>query len=147
MLVFDRTPIARLVSCAAAFGSAALLFDYLSRGIDQLHPLPLTGLALLVVGTLLSALVQYGDHIYMSAEGLLYRNKLIPLFRNERWLHWDEIVEVREIRRKILVLLARDGRRVLVDAIAGYQIARQEIIRRARNAVLSGTLVQGEEQS
>ena len=56
-------------------------------------------------------------------------------------------MEVREIRRKILVVLAEDGRRLLVDAIGGYQIARREIIRRARNAALSGTLRGDSEQS
>jgi len=53
---------------------------------------------------------------------------------------WEDIVEIREIKRKILVLLSRDGRRVLVDAILGYAIARNEILMRAPHAVLSGTL-------
>lgn len=141
VLVFDRTPVARLISCAATFGSAALFFDYLSRGPGRIHPLPLLGLALLVVGTLLSALLQYGDHIYVSPEGVLYQNRLIPWFgRAARSLRWDEIIEIREIRRKILVLLSADGRRILVDAIAGYTLARAEILRMAPHAVVSGTL-------
>jgi hypothetical protein len=144
-LVFDRTPVARLISCASVFASAALLFDYLSRGRENLHLLPLIGLSLLVIGTFLSALLQYGDHIYLNADGLIYRNKLLPLLRSERWMRWEEIIEVREIRRKILVLFAEDDRRLLVDAIAGYEIARREIVRRARNAVFSGTLAEESE--
>ena len=141
VLVFDRTPVARLISCAATFGSAALFFDYLSRGPGRIHVLPLIGLGLLVIGTLLSALLQYGDHIYMTPKGVLYQNKLLPLFgRAAKGLLWEEIIEIREIRRRILVLLSADGRRILVDAIAGYTLARAEILRRAPHAVVSGTL-------
>jgi len=141
ILVFDRTPVARLISCAATFGSGALFFDYLSRGTDNIHALPLVGLSLLVLGTLLSALLQYGDHIYMTPQGVLYQNKLLPLFgRGAKWLLWEDVIEIREIRRKILVLLSADGRRILIDAIAGYTLARAEILRRAPNAVVSGTL-------
>ncbi|HVT05269.1 MAG TPA: hypothetical protein VHL58_18045 [Thermoanaerobaculia bacterium] len=133
--------MARLISCAAAFGSAALFFDYLSRGAGRIHVLPLIGLGLLVIGTLLSALLQYGDHIYMTPKGVLYQNKLLPLFgRTAKGLLWEEIIEIREIRRRILVLLSADGRRILVDAIAGYTLARAEILRRAPHAVVSGTL-------
>jgi hypothetical protein len=140
-LVFDRTPVARIFSCAAAFGSAALLFEYLSIGADRIRLLPLLGLGLLVLGTLASALLQYGDHIYVSPDGLLYENRWLPRFIwQTRWLRWDEIVEVREVRRKILILLSRDGRRILVDAVVGYAIARREILRRVPHAVISGTL-------
>ncbi|HVT43999.1 MAG TPA: hypothetical protein VMT00_06390 [Thermoanaerobaculia bacterium] len=142
VLVFDRTPLARLVSCAAAFGAAALFFDYLSRGSDDLHFVPLIALGLLLVGTILSALLQYGDHIYVGSTGLLYENRWLPFLRRGRWMRWDDVVEVREIRRKILILLSRDGRRVLVDAIIGYAIARREILRRTPHAVISGTLTQ-----
>lgn len=135
VLVFDRTPVARLISCASVFGSAALLFDYISE--DPVRPIAVVGLILLVIGTLFSALLQYGDHIYLSSEGLLYKNKLLPMFRSERWMRWEEIAEVREIRRKILVLLAYDGRRLLVDAIGGYAIARREILKRVPRAALS----------
>ncbi|HEY5611775.1 MAG TPA: hypothetical protein VIL97_11235 [Thermoanaerobaculia bacterium] len=140
-LVFDRTPVARIVSCAAMFGAGALFFDYLSRGLDNVRLFPLLGLALLVFGTILATLLQYGDHIYVGPEGLLYRNRWFAMFGGaQRWLRWEEIVEVREIRRKILILLSNDGRRILVDAIAGYAIARREILRRTPHAVISGTL-------
>lgn len=141
-LVFDRTPVARLISCAAAFGSAALIFDYLSRGIAGLRILPFLGLVLLFLGTVLAALLQYGDRITIGPEGLLYENRWLPVLRRgTAWLRWDEIVEVREVRRKILVLLSADGRRMLVDAISGYAIARAEILKRVPHAVISGTLV------
>lgn len=140
-LVFDRTPIARLISCAAAFGSGAFLFDYLARGLENVRALPLTGLVLLVLGTIAAALLQYGDHIYVSPEGLLYENRWLNLVgKHGSWLRWDEVVEVREVRRKILVLLSEDGRRILVDAVVGYAIARSEILKRAPHAVISGTL-------
>ncbi len=146
VLVFDRTPVARIFSCAAIFASAALFFDYLSLGVGQIKPLPLLGLGLLVVGTVLSALLQYGDHIYVGPSGLLYENRLLPILgRGTRWIPWDEIVEVREVRHKILILLSRDGRRILVDAIVGYAIARREILRRVPHAVVSGTLLKEEE--
>lgn len=145
VLVFDRTPVGRIISCVAVLASAAFLFDYLSRGGDEIRVLPLMGLALLLSGTLFSALLQYGDHIYLSTDGVMYRNRFLPRFgKAGRWMRWDEVIEVREIRRKMLVLLSADGRRVLVDAIAGYAIARNEILRRAPQAIRSGTLVQDE---
>jgi len=145
ILKFDRTPLARLVSCAATFGSAALLFDYLSQGADEIEALLLAGLILLFLGTLAAAVVQYGDHIYLSAEGVLYENRLLSwLGRKGRWMHWEEIVEIREIRAKVLILMSRDGRRLLVDAILGYAIARSEILKRAPDAVISGTIAKGE---
>ena len=143
ILKFDRTPVARLVSCAAAFGSAALVFDYLSKNANEIEVLPFTGLTLLFLGTLAAAAVQYGDHIYVGDAGVLYENRLLKLFgKRFRWLRWEDVVEVREIKRKVLILLSRDGRRVLVDAILGYAIARHEILRRAPHALVTGTLAQ-----
>jgi len=141
ILKFDRTPVARLVSCAATFGSAALLFDYMSHGAKEIEALPFTGLLVLFLGTLAAAAVQYGDHIYVSEQGVMYENRLLSLFgKRGSWMRWEDIVEVREIREKVLILLSRDGRRVLVDAILGYPIARYEILRRAPQAIVSGTL-------
>ena len=141
ILKFDRTPVARLVSCAAAFASAALIFNYLSQGWNEVEVMPLAGLVLLFTGTLAAAAVQYGDHIYVSDEGVMYENRLLSLFgKRGRWMRWEDIVEVREIRRKVIVLLSRDGRRMLVDAILGYAIARAEILRRAPQALVTGTL-------
>jgi hypothetical protein len=141
ILVFERPPVARLISCAAAFGSAALVFTYIAENSTNLHPLPIVGLILLFLGTLAAAIVQYGDHIYVGDEGVMYENRLLTLFgRHGRWMRWEDIVEVREVRQKILILLSRDGRRMLVDAILGYAIARAEILRRAPQAILSGTL-------
>jgi hypothetical protein len=141
ILKFDRTPVARLVSCAATFGSAALLFDYMSHGAKEIEALPFTGLLVLFLGTLAAAVVQYGDHIYVSEQGVMYENRLLSLFgKRGRWMRWEDIVEVREIRDKVLILLSRDGRRMLVDAILGYPIARYEILKRAPQAIVSGTL-------
>ena len=141
ILRFDRTPVARLISCAATFASAALVFDYLSHGAKEVEALTLAGLIVLFLCTLAAAVVQYGDHIYFSDAGVMYENRVLSwLGKPGRWLPWEDIVEIREIKRKILVLLSRDGRRVLVDAILGYAIARNEILRRAPHAVLSGTL-------
>jgi hypothetical protein len=141
ILVFERTPIARLISCAASFGSAALVFFYISKNADDLEVWPIVGLVLLFLGTLAAAIVQYGDHIYFSEDGVMYENRLLALFgKRGRWMHWNDIVEIREIRRKVLILLSRDGRRMLVDAILGYPIARREILRRAPQAILTGTL-------
>jgi len=140
-IVFDRNPVARLVSCAAAFGSAALLFGYIAQDAGRLRIAPLIGLSALVVGTILAALMQYGDRIYVSPDGLLYHNRWLSRFgRGSGWIAWRDVIEVREIRRKILVLFSEDGRRFLVDAIAGYPIARREILRRTPHAVISGTL-------
>lgn len=143
ILKFDRTPVARLVSCAAVFGSAALVFDYLSKGEKEIETWPLIGLTLLFLGTLAAAAVQYGDHIYVSDDGVKYENKVLSMFGKEsRWLRWEDVVEVREIKRKILIVLSHDGRRILVDAILGYPIARDEILRRTPHALVSGTLAQ-----
>jgi hypothetical protein len=143
ILKFDRTPVARLISCAAAFGSAALLFDYLSKGEKEFELLPFSALLLLFLGTLAAAAVQYGDHIFLSDAGVMYENRVLRwLGKRGRWMRWEEIVEVREIRARVLILLALDGRRMLVDAILGYAIARNEILKRAPHAVVSGTLAQ-----
>ena len=141
ILKFDRTPVARLVSCAAAFGSAALFFDYLARNAHDIEWFPVIGLLLLFFGTLAAAAIQYGDHIYVSDQGVLYENRLLSIFgKRGRWMRWEDVVEVREIKRKVLILLSHDGRRVLVDAILGYPIARNEILKRAPHAIISGTL-------
>lgn len=146
ILVFERPPISRLISCAAAFGSAALFFTYVAENAEDLHPLPMAGLILLFLGTLAAAIVQYGDHIYLSDQGVMYENRLLSFFgRRGRWMRWEDIIEVREVREKVLILLSKDGRRMLVDAILGYAIARAEILRRAPQAILSGTLVTRED--
>ena len=133
--------MARLISCAAAFGSAALVFNYLAESADDIDVWAFSGLLLLFAGTLAAMVLQYGDHIYVSDEGVMYENRVLSLFgKRGRWIRWEDIVEVREIRRKVLVILSRDGRRMLVDAILGYAIARAEILRRAPQAVVTGTL-------
>ncbi|HUP48480.1 MAG TPA: hypothetical protein VNA04_06795 [Thermoanaerobaculia bacterium] len=146
ILVFERPPVPRLISCAAAFGSAALFFTYLAENAHDIRPLPVIGLVLLFLGTLAAFIVQYGDHIYFSDQGVMYENRLLSLFgRRGRWMRWEDIVEVREVRQNVLILLSRDGRRMLVDAILGYAIARAEILRRAPQAVLTGTLASRED--
>jgi hypothetical protein len=141
ILKFDRTPVARLISCAASFASAALVFDYLSKGENEIEALPMIALIFLFLGTLAAAVVQYGDHIYLSDDGVMYENWLLKKFgKRGRWMRWEDVVEVREIKRKVLILFSRDGHRMLVDAILGYPIARNEILRRAPQAILSGTL-------
>jgi hypothetical protein len=145
ILVFDRSPVTRLVSCAAAFGSAALFFIYLADNANDIRALPIIGLVLLFLGTLASMTMQYGDHIYLSDTGVMYENRLLRWFgRRGHWIRWDDIIEIREVKKKVLILLSGDGRRVLVDAILGYAIARAEILRRAPQAVLSGTLAPDE---
>jgi len=145
ILKFDRTPVARLISCAASFASAALLFDYLSKGEKEIEALPIVALILLFLGTLAAAAVQYGDHIYLSDDGLMYENWVLKQFgRRGKWMRWEDIVEVREIKRKVLILFSCDGRRMLVDAILGYAIAKNEIVKRTPQAIFSGTLVQEE---
>jgi hypothetical protein len=141
ILVFDRSPVSRLISCAAAFASAALFFTYLAQSADDIQFWPVVGLVVLFLGTLAAMVQQYGDHIYFSEMGVMYENKLLSwLGRRGSWMRWEDIIEIREVKEKILILLSRDGRRVLVDAILGYAIARAEILRRAPQAVLSGTL-------
>jgi hypothetical protein len=141
VLKFDRNPVARIISCAATFGSAALVFQYLSHGASEIEALPLIGLILFFLGTLAAALQQYGDHIFLSDVGVMYENRVLSLFgKRGHWMRWEDIVEVREIKQKVLILLSRDGRRMLVDAILGYAIARNEILKRASHAVFSGTL-------
>lgn len=145
ILVFDRSPISRLISCAAAFASAALFFTYLAENENDLRALPMIGLVLLFLGTVAAAVVQYGDHIYFSDQGVMYENKLLSLLgKRGHWMRWEDIVEIREVKKKVLILLSRDGRRMLVDAILGYAIARAEILRRAPQAILSGTLTSEE---
>lgn len=141
LLVFERPPVARIVSCAAAFGSAAIFFMYLAAHPEDYELLPIVGLILLFLGTVAAAILQYGDHIYFSDFGVKYENRLLTLFgKRGHWMRWEDIVEIREVKDRILILLSRDGRRMLVDAILGYAIARAEILRRAPQAVLSGTL-------
>ena len=146
ILVFERSPVGRLISCSATFASAALVFTYIAENPTDLNALAMAGLITLFLATLLHAVLQYGDHIYFSEQGLMYENRLFSWFgKRGRWMRWEDIVEVREVREKVLVLLARDGHRVLVDAIIGYAIARAEILRRAPQAILSGTLARSEQ--
>jgi hypothetical protein len=141
ILRFDRSPVTRLISCAAVFGSAALVFNYLAKSADDIDPLAFIGLILLFLGTIAAMVIQYGDHIYVSQDGVMYENWLLRMLgKPGRWMKWEDIVEVREIKRKVLILLSSDGRRMLVDAILGYAIARAEILRRAPQAIVSGTL-------
>jgi hypothetical protein len=142
ILVFERNPVSRIISCAASFGSAAIFFMYLAEHPTDYKALPIIGLILLFLGTVAAAVMQYGDHIYFSDIGLKYENALLRwLGKHGDWMRWEDVVEVREVKDKILILLGRDGRRLLVDAILGYAIARAEIVRRAPQAILSGTLV------
>ena len=141
LLVFERPPVSRIISTAAVFGSAAIFFMYLAEHPTDYRPLPMLGLILLFLGTVVAMVLQYGDHIYFSEIGVKYENRLLSLFgRRGHWMRWEDIVEVREVKQKILILLSRDGRRMLVDAILGYAIARREILRRAPQAIKSGTL-------
>ncbi len=145
ILVFERPPISRLISCAASFGSAALIFRYIADSADDIRLLPMSGLVLLFLGTVVAMVLQYGDHIYFSDIGVMYENRLLSWFgKRGRWMRWEDIIEIREVKKKVLILLSRDGRRMLVDAILGYPIARAEILRRAPQAVLSGTLAPGQ---
>lgn len=141
ILVFRRTVSARALSMAAALGSTGLWIDYLTLEPGERSVTGLVLLSFLAAGSILAALVQYGDRIYLSAEGLLYKNSFLPRFgRGNRSISWDEVVEIREIRRKVLVLLSGDARRMVIDAIAAYPVARREILRHAPQAVISGTL-------
>jgi hypothetical protein len=141
LLVFERPPVSRIISTAAVFGSAAIFFMYLAEHPTDYRPLPMLGLILLFLGTVVAMVLQYGDHIYFSDIGVKYENRLLTLFgKRGHWMRWEDIVEVREVKQKILILLSRDGRRMLVDAILGYAIARAEILRRAPQAIKSGTL-------
>lgn len=141
ILVFDRSPVSRLVSCAAVFASAALIFNYIARSANDIDVLSLGFFIALFLGTVAAAVQQYGDHIYLSEDGVMYENRLLSLFgKRGRWMRWEDIVEIRELRKNVLVLLSSDGRRMLIDAILGYAIARHEVLRRAPQAVLSGTL-------
>jgi hypothetical protein len=141
LLVFERPPVSRIVSCAASFGSAAIFFMYLAEHPYDYEVFPMILLVLLFLGTVAAAVLQYGDHIYFSDTGVKYENRLFKLFgKRGEWMRWEDIIEIREVRQKILILLSRDGRRMLVDAILGYPIARHEILRRAPQAILSGTL-------
>lgn len=141
LLVFERPPVQRIVSCAAAFGSAAIFFMYLAEHPTNYEVLPMTGLVLLFLGTVVAMVLQYGDHIYLSDIGLKYENRVLSWFgKRGQWMRWEDIVEVREVKQKVLILLSQHGQRMLVDAILGYAIARREILRRAPQAILSGTL-------
>jgi hypothetical protein len=141
ILVFDRPPVARIVSCAAVFASAALIFNYLAKSADDIDVLSLGFFIVLFLGTVAAAAVQYGDHIYMSDAGVMYENKIMRLLgKHGRWMRWEDIVEIRELKKNVLVLLSHDGQRMLIDAILGYAIARHEVLRRAPQAILSGKL-------
>jgi hypothetical protein len=141
LLVFERPPVSRIISTAAVFGSAAIFFMYLAEHPTNYRFLPMAGLILLFLGTVVAMVLQYGDHIYFSEIGVTYENRLLSLFgKRGHWMRWEDIVEVREVKQKILILLSSDGRRMLVDAILGYAIARAEILRRAPQAIKSGTL-------
>src|SRR3990170_5227674 len=94
LLVFERPPVQRIVSCAAAFGSAAIFFMYLAEHPTDYEALPMIGLALLFLGTLVAMVLQYGDHIYFSDLGVKYENRLLTWFgKRGDWMRWEDIVE------------------------------------------------------
>lgn len=142
ILVFRRTAFARVISMAAALGSTGLLIDYLTLPAAERSVGFLLALSILATGSILAALVQHGDRIYVLPQGVLYLNRFLPRFgRGNRAMLWDDVIEIREIRRRVLVLFSRDARRMVVDAIAAYPVARKEILRHVPpNAVISGTL-------
>jgi hypothetical protein len=145
VLVFERPPVPRIFSCAAAFGSAAIPFAYIAEHPHDYETWPIVGFVLLFLGTVAAAIVQYGDHIYFSPTGVKYENAVLKLLgKRFEWMRWEDIVEVREVKERVLILASRDGRRMLVDAIVGYAIARAEILRRAPQAMLTGTLASKE---
>jgi hypothetical protein len=145
VLVFERPPVPRIISVAAVCASAALVFNYIARNDGEIDALPFSMLILLFLGTFAAAIVQYGDHIYCSEAGVMYENRVLRMLgKPGRWMRWEDVVEVREIKEKLLILSSRDGRRLLVDAIVGYAFARAEILRRAPHAILSGTLARDE---
>src|SRR4051794_23408548 len=110
ILRFDRTPVARLISCAATFASAALVFDYMSHGAKEIEPLTMTGLVLLFLCTLAAAVVQYGDHIYFSDVGVMYENRVLSwLGRAGRRLPWGDNVGIREIKGENLGVPSAGG--------------------------------------
>lgn len=128
-------------------GSAAVFFMYLAEHPEDYSVVSLSLLVLVFLGTVAGAIIQYGDYIYLSDSGLKYENRLLRLFgKTGRWMRWEDVIEVREVRKKVLVLLACDGRRLLVDAILGYAIARAEIVRRTPHALLTGTLAPHDER-
>src|SRR3954452_24377521 len=105
LLVFERSPVTRLVSCAATFASASIFFMYLAANPDDYEILPMIGLILLFLGTVVAAILQYGDHIYFSEFGVKYENRLFKLFgKRGQWMRWEDIIEVREAKRKILII-------------------------------------------
>ncbi|MGN6184581.1 MAG: hypothetical protein ACTHQM_13110 [Thermoanaerobaculia bacterium] len=139
--IFERPPVPKIFSVAATCASAAVFFMYLSEHPTDYEALPMILLLLLFLGTFGAAILQYGDHIYLSEEGVKYENRLFKVFGKQgQWMRWEDIIEVREVKERILILLSADGRRMLVDAIVGYAFARREILRRAPQAILSGTL-------
>src|SRR5436305_10954548 len=141
LLIFERPPVPRIISVAAVCASAALVFNYIARNDGEIDVLPFSVLILLFLGTFAAAIVQYGDHIYCSEVGAMYENRVLRMLgKPGRWMRWEDVVEVREIKEKVLILTSRDGRRLLVDAIVGYGFARAEIVRRVPHAILSGTL-------
>ena len=104
ILVFERPPVPRLISCAAAFASAALVFRYLADYANDIRILPILGLILLFLGTVAAMILQYGDHIYFSDIGVMYENRLLSWFgRRGYWMLWEDIIEIREVKELSLI--------------------------------------------
>src|SRR5687767_9284236 len=94
VLVFERPPVSRIISCAATFGSAAIFFMYLAEHPTDYRILPMVGLVLLFLGTVVAMLLQYGDHIYFSDVGVKYENRFLRWFgKRWEWVRWEDIVE------------------------------------------------------
>lgn len=130
-LDFRRRLGGRIASALAVLVSAALLGSWLTLASRPFAPGPTLILVVMFVGSVLAAAIEYGDRIRLTSEELRIENRWLPLVRLKgSRIRWEDVVDVRESRKSILILTAADGRRVVVDSVDRYAEARTEIARR-----------------
>jgi hypothetical protein len=122
-----------VTSTIVAVGSVAFLLYLL---LDDPGQVPVLTWVLLVfflgVGALLSV-GNYGDRISLDDEGIRISNRFVRALglRGERSLAWDEVVRLKEHRRRTLFLVREKGAPMVLDSIADYAALREEIAARS----------------
>ncbi|MEE9218335.1 MAG: hypothetical protein V3U98_04635 [Acidobacteriota bacterium] len=130
---YRRTLGSRLLALAAALLFAGLCLQIMAWPPEEGAGRGLAVCGLLLLLSLVLVAQNFGDRIELNEGGVRFRN----LWRERfglgagRFLRWDEVEDVREIRRdqrpallqggRAVLVLSRSGRRYVFDSIEGLE--------------------------
>ena len=127
--VYRRTTGSRVISTIVGIGSAASLLYLL---LDEPGEVPVFTWILLGVFLVVSAVLSvgnYGDRITLDDEGVRITNGILKAvgFRGESSLRWEDVVRLKEHRRRTLFLVREKGAPMVLDSVAGYAVLREDV--------------------